>query len=52
MKEGRVANSPGTELDVIFKRILRKHGYLPDKQERATQTVPEHAKVLSEGWLA
>ena len=32
------------------KRILRKHGYPPDKQEKATQTVLEQAELLSEGW--
>ncbi len=26
------------QLRVIVKRILRKHGYPPDKQEKATQT--------------
>ena len=34
----------------LVKRILRKHGYPPDKQERATRTVLEQAEVLSEGW--
>jgi type I restriction enzyme R subunit len=38
------------QLRVYVKRILRKHGYPPDKQERATQTVLEQAEVLSEGW--
>lgn len=28
-------------LRVIVKRILRKYGYPPDKQEKATQTVLE-----------
>ena len=32
------------------RRILRKHGYPPDKQEKATQTVLEQAELLSEGW--
>ena len=36
----------------LVKRILRKHGYPPDKQEKATQTVLEQAEVLSEGWAA
>jgi type I restriction enzyme R subunit len=39
-------------LRVIVKRILRKHGYPPDKQEKATQTVLEQAAVLSELWAA
>jgi type I restriction enzyme R subunit len=37
-------------LRVMVKRILRKHGYPPDKQEKATETVLEQAAVLSEGW--
>ena len=36
----------------LVKRILRKHGYPPDKQERATRTVLEQAEVLSAGWAA
>jgi type I restriction enzyme, R subunit len=38
------------QLRVIVKRILRKYGYPPDKQEKATQTVLEQAEVLSGGW--
>jgi len=38
------------QLRVLVKRILRKHGYPPDKAEKATQTVLEQAEVLSEGW--
>ena len=38
------------KLRAMVKRILRKHGYPPDKQEKATQTVLEQAEVLSEGW--
>ena len=34
----------------LVKRILRKHGYPPDKQEQATRTVLEQAEVLSSGW--
>ncbi len=37
-------------LRVLVKRILRKHGYPPDKQEKATQTVLEQAALLSEEW--
>jgi len=39
-------------LRVLVKRILRKHGYPPDKQEKATQTVLEQAELLTEGWAA
>ena len=38
------------QLRVLVKRILRKHGYPPDKQEQATRTVLEQAEVLSAGW--
>ena len=34
----------------LVKRVLRKHGYPPDKQESATRTVLEQAEVLSVGW--
>ncbi len=40
------------QLRVLVKRILRKYGYPPDKQEKATQTVLEQAEVLSEIWAA
>ena len=36
----------------LVKRILRKHGYPPDKQEKATRTVLEQAEALSAGWAA
>ncbi|MDE2837966.1 MAG: type I restriction endonuclease subunit R [Chloroflexota bacterium] len=38
------------DLRRLVRRILRKHGYPPDKQEQATRTVLEQAEVLSEGW--
>ena len=37
-------------LRVLVKRILRKYGYPPDKQEKATLTVLEQAEVLSANW--
>jgi type I restriction enzyme R subunit len=40
------------QLRVVVKRILRKHGYPPDKQEKATQTVLEQAELLSQEWAA
>ena len=36
----------------LVKRVLRKHGYPPDKQEKATRTVLEQAEVLSADWAA
>jgi type I restriction enzyme R subunit len=40
------------QLRVRVKRILRRYGYPPDKQEQATQTVLEQAEVLSHAWAA
>ena len=40
------------QLRVLVRRILRKYGYPPDKQAKATQTVLEQAEALSEGWAA
>ena len=40
------------QLRVRVKHILRKHGYPPDKQEKATQTVLEQAALLSGEWAA
>jgi type I restriction enzyme R subunit len=40
------------KLRTMVKRILRKHGYPPDKQEKATQTVLEQAELLCKDWAA
>ncbi|MCX5852562.1 MAG: type I restriction endonuclease subunit R [Deltaproteobacteria bacterium] len=40
------------QLRVLVKRILRRYGYPPDKQEKATLTVLEQAEVLSQEWAA
>ena len=37
-------------LRVIIKRILRKYGFPPDKQEKATATVLEQAEALCREW--
>jgi type I restriction enzyme R subunit len=47
-----VRDNVRAQLRVLVKRILRKYGYPPDKQEKATQTVLEQAKVLSARWAA
>ncbi|MGE0229059.1 MAG: type I restriction endonuclease subunit R [Dehalococcoidia bacterium] len=47
-----IRESVRAELRVVVKRILRKYGYPPDKQEKATATVLEQAEVLCEGWMA
>ena len=38
------------QLRVLVRHILRRHGYPPDKQEKATVTILEQAEVLSEAW--
>jgi len=38
------------QLRVLVKRILRRYGYPPDKQEKATETVLEQAALLSGEW--
>jgi len=35
----------------LIKRNLRRYGYPPDKQEKATRTVIEQAEVLSADWV-
>ena len=41
-----------SKIRVTIKRILRKYGYPPDKQEKAIQTVMEQAETLCEEWVA
>ena len=38
-------------LRVYVKKVLRKHGYPPDKEEAATKTVLQQAEVFSADWL-
>ncbi|MBU4120803.1 MAG: DUF3387 domain-containing protein, partial [Proteobacteria bacterium] len=38
------------QMRVMIKRILRRYGYPPDKQARATELVLEQAEVLSRDW--
>ena len=38
------------KLRVLVKRILRKYGYPPDKQEKAAETVLQQAELLSAEW--
>ncbi|MBN1869529.1 MAG: type I restriction endonuclease subunit R [Candidatus Omnitrophica bacterium] len=47
-----IRESVRAQIRVLVKRILRKYGYPPDKQEKATRTVLEQAEVLSEEWAA
>jgi type I restriction enzyme R subunit len=45
-----VRENARAHIRVIVKRILRKYGYPPDKQEKATRTVLEQAEVLCSEW--
>ncbi|GAB4272854.1 MAG: type I restriction endonuclease subunit R [Candidatus Promineifilaceae bacterium] len=38
------------QIRVIVKRILRRYGYPPDKQEKATELVLEQTEVLCQEW--
>lgn len=38
------------KLRVMVKRVLRKHGYPPDKEKKATETVLEQATLLCKDW--
>ena len=38
------------KMRVMVKRILKKYGYPPDKQKKATETVLEQAKLLCKDW--
>ena len=40
------------KLRVLVKRVLRNHGYPPDKQEQATKTVLEQAELIAPRWAA
>jgi len=46
-----VRENARAKIRVRVKRILRKCGYPPDKQEKATQTVLEQAEVLCQDWM-
>ena len=39
------------EIRLKVKKILRKYGYPPDKQEKATQTVLEQAELVARDWV-
>ena len=44
--------SARAKMRVLVKRILRKHGYPPDLQDVAVQTVLQQAEILSARWAA
>ncbi len=45
-----VRESVRAKIRVSVKRILRKHGYPPDKELAATRTVLEQAELLCKDW--
>ena len=45
-----VRESSRARMRLAVKKLLRKYSYPPDKQEKATQTVLEQAKLLGEEW--
>ena len=47
-----VRESVRARMRVMVKRILKKYGYPPDKQESATKTVLEQAEVICAEWAA
>ena len=47
-----VKESVRAKMRAMVKRILRKYGYPPDRQARATQTVLEQAELLCRDWAA
>ncbi len=44
--------SARAKIRVMVKRTLLKHGYPPDKREKAAETVLEQAEVLCNDWAA
>ena len=47
-----VKDSVRARLRVMVKKILKKHGYPPDKQAQATETVLKQAELLCADWAA
>jgi type I restriction enzyme R subunit len=45
-----IKESARARLRTMVKRILRRYGYPPDKQEKAVQTVLEQAELLGKDW--
>ena len=45
-----VRESARAKIKVMVKRILKKHGYPPDLQDEATQTVLAQAELLCADW--
>ena len=48
----QVRENARAQIRVLVKRILRKYGYPPDMQQRATELVLEQAEVLCGEWAS
>lgn len=46
------ADQKATGYPRVYRNSLRKYGYPPDKQEKATQTVLRQAELLCHEWAA
>lgn len=46
----QIRENARAQIRVLVKRLLRKHGYPPDMQQRATELVLEQAEVLCKDW--
>jgi type I restriction enzyme R subunit len=46
----QVRENARAQIRVLVKRVLRKHGYPPDMQQRATDLVLQQAEVLCADW--
>ncbi|MEW6379079.1 MAG: type I restriction endonuclease subunit R [bacterium] len=46
-----IKESVQAKIKVAVKRILRKYGYPPDKQKKATDTVLEQAALICKDWV-
>lgn len=45
-----VRESTRVKLQTTVRRLLRKYGYPPDKQEKATLTILEQTELLCKDW--
>lgn len=45
-----IRESVQAQLRILVKKILRKYGYPPDKQESATKMVLQQAEVIAKDW--
>jgi len=46
----QIRENARAQIRVLVKRILRKHGYPPDMQQRATELVLEQTEALCKEW--